>query len=174
MWSRDFRQFGRQVFERGDLKYVILEQLKDKPAHGYELMRAVEDRFGGFYAPSPGAVYPTLQMLEDMGYVSSVQQDGRKIYSITDAGRSFLTERQPQVDEMFRRVRERWGSEWGPHAHRMMHELRDDLRDFSRSFANEARRRWPDPDQQRRIRDVIGRAKAEIQSILNEQPATKV
>ena len=174
MWSRDFRRFGRQMFERGDLKYVILEQLKEKPAHGYELMRALEDRFGGFYTPSPGAVYPTLQMLEDMGYVSSVQEEGRKVYTITDAGRSFLNERQPQVDEVFSRVRERWGNEWGPQAHRLMHDLRDDLRDFSRSFASEARRHWPDPEQQRRIRDVIGRAKAEIQSILDERPAEKV
>ena len=174
MWSRDFRRFGRQMFERGDLKYVILEQLKDKPAHGYELMRALEDRFGGFYTPSPGAVYPTLQMLEDMGYVSAVQQEGRKVYTITDAGRSFLNERQPQVDEVFSRVRERWGNEWGPHAHRLMHDLRDDLRDLSRSFASEARRRWPDPEQQRRIRDVIGQAKAEIQKILDERPAEKV
>ncbi len=174
MWSRDFRRFGRQVFERGDLKYVILEQLKDKPAHGYELMRALEERFGGFYSPSPGAVYPTLQMLEDMGYVSADQQEGRKVYTITDAGRNFLNERQPQVDEVFSRVRERWGNEWGPHAHRVMHDLREDLRDLTRSFASEARRRWPDPEQQRRIRDVIGRAKAEIQSILDERPAEKV
>jgi DNA-binding PadR family transcriptional regulator len=173
MWNRDFRRFG-QVFERGDLKYVLLDLLKEKPAHGYELIRSLEDRFSGFYAPSPGAVYPTLQMLEDMGYVSATQQDGRKIYSITDAGRTYLQERQPQVDEVFRRVRERWGAEWGPQAHRMMHDLRDDLRDLSRSFATEARRRWPDPDQQRRIKDVIGRAKAEIQAILDEQPATKV
>lgn len=173
MWSRDFRRFG-QVFERGDLKYVILELLKDKPAHGYELIRALEDRFGGFYAPSPGAVYPTLQMLEDMGYVSAEQQEGRKVYSITDAGRAYLSERQPQVDEVFRRVRERWGAEWGPQAHRMMHDLRNDLRDLSRSFASEARRRWPDPDQQHRIREVIGRAKADIQKILDEQPATRV
>ena len=173
MWSRDFRRFG-QVFDRGDLKYVLLELLKDKPAHGYELIRALEDRFAGFYAPSPGAVYPTLQMLEDMGYVRSDQQEGRKVYSITDAGRTYLNERQPQVDEVFRRVRERWGAEWGPQAHRMMHDLRSDLRDFSRSFADEARRRWPDPDQQRRIRDVIARAKDEIKHILDEQPATKV
>ena len=173
MWSRDFRRFG-QVFERGDLKYVILDLLKDKPAHGYELIRALEERFGGLYSPSPGAVYPTLQMLEDMGYISAEQQEGRKVYSITDAGRAYLTERQPQVDEIFRRMRERWGAEWGPHAHRMMHDLRDDLRDLTRSIASEARRRWPDPDQQRRIRDVISRAKAEIQKILDEQPAARV
>ena len=175
MWSRrDFRHFGRQGFERGDLKYVILEQLKDKPAHGYELMRALEERFGGLYTPSPGAVYPTLQMLEDMGYVSADQQEGRKVYSITDAGRNFLVERQPQVDEVFGRMKERWGAEWGPQAHHVMHELRNDLRDLGRSVASEARNRWPDPDQQRRIRDIIARAKGEIASILSEKPAAKV
>ena len=175
MWSRrDFRHFGRQGFERGDLKYVILEQLKDKPAHGYELMRALEERFGGFYTPSPGAVYPTLQMLEDMGYVTAEQQEGRKVYSITDAGRTFLVERQPQVDEVFSRMRQRWGTEWGPQAHRMIHDLRDEMRDLARSFASEARHRWPNPEQQHRIRDAISRAKAEIQAILAEEPATKV
>src|SRR5437870_271007 len=134
MWSgREFRfnQFRRQMFERGDLKYVILEQLKDKPAH----------------------------------------QDGRKVYSITDAGRSFMNERQPQVDEVFNRMKERWGAEWGPQAQRLMHDLRNDMRDLGRSVASEARNRWPDPEQQRRIRDVIGRAKTEIQSILSEQRA---
>src|SRR5256885_16827123 len=101
MWSRrEFRfdQFRRQMFERGDLKYVILDQLKDKPAHGDELIKALEDGFGGFYAPSPRAVYPTLQMPADMGYVSSVQEDGRKFYSTTDAGRALMTERRRQVD----------------------------------------------------------------------------
>jgi DNA-binding PadR family transcriptional regulator len=174
MWSRrefKFDQFRRQMFERGDLKYVILDQLKDKPAHGYELIKALEERFGGFYAPSPGAVYPTLQMLEDMGYVTSLQQDGRKTYSITDAGRGFLTERRPQVDEVFNRMRDRWGAEWGPQAHRVMHDLRNDLRDLGRSFASEARQRWPNPDQMSRIREVIGKAKSEIQAILTEDQA---
>src|SRR5260370_19294458 len=110
---------------RGDLKVFILDQLKDKPAHGYELIKALEERFGGFYAPSPGAVCPTLQMLEDMGYVTSVQQDGRKVYSITDAGRTFMTERRPQVDEVFSRMKQRWASERGPRAHRGMYELRN-------------------------------------------------
>src|ERR671933_2282623 len=81
-----------RVFGKGDLKYVILDLLKDRPAHGYEVMRALEERFRGFYSPSPGSVYPTLQMLEDLGYVSSRQRDGKKVYQITDEGRSFLEE----------------------------------------------------------------------------------
>ena len=97
MWSRrEFRfdQFRRQMFERGDLKYVILEQLKDKPAHGYELIKALEERFGGFYAPSPGAVYPTLQMLEDEGLVTGEDRDGKRVFSLTDEGRKVLHERR--------------------------------------------------------------------------------
>src|SRR3989441_10883562 len=103
MWSRrEFRfdQFRRQTFERGDLKYVILDQLKDKPAPGYALIKALEERFGGFYAPSPDALYPTLQTLEDMGYASPVQEDWSKVCSITGAGRTFMTEPRPQVAEV--------------------------------------------------------------------------
>jgi len=68
----------------------------------------------------------------------------------------------------------RWGAEWDPQAQRLMHDLRNDMRDLGRSVASEARNRWPDPDRQRRIREVIARAKAEIQAILSEQPAAKV
>src|SRR6202158_6191640 len=109
-----------------------------------------------------------------MAYFSSVSQDGRKVYSITDAGRAFMTERRPQVDEVFSRMKERWGAEWGPQAHHVMHELRNDLRDLGRPGATEAPNGCPDPERQRRIRDVIGRAKAEIAAILSEQPAAKV
>jgi hypothetical protein len=71
-------------------------------------------------------------------------------------------------------MKERWGAEWGPQAQHVMHELRNDLRDLGRSVASEARNRWPDPEQQRRIRDIIGKAKAEIAAILSEKPAAKV
>ena len=54
------------MFEKGDLKYVILDLLKDEPSHGYEVIRKLEERSRGFYSPSPGSVYPTLQLLEDM------------------------------------------------------------------------------------------------------------
>src|SRR5260370_10432819 len=136
MWSgREFRfdRFRRQMFERGDLKYVILEQLKEKPAHGYELIKALEARFGGFYAPSPGAVYPTLQMLEDMGYVSAVSQDGRKDYSITDADRAFMNEPQPQVDEVFNLLKERAGAARSPQAHRVTQDRHNHLGRLDRS-----------------------------------------
>jgi DNA-binding PadR family transcriptional regulator len=166
MWrGRRGFDFRERVFERGDLKYVILELVADQPRHGYEVIRALEDRFGGFYSPSPGAVYPTLQMLEELGYVSASEQDGKKTYTITEAGRAFLKERKPYIEEMFGRMRDRWDPAMAEELHRLRHELRD----MGRSFAEEARRRWPDPEQQRKIRDVIGRARSEIESILRER-----
>jgi DNA-binding PadR family transcriptional regulator len=93
-------------FESGDLKYVILELLRDKPRHGYEVMKALEERMHGCYSPSPGSVYPTLQWLEDEGLVRSRDVDGKKIYEITDAGIRFLEEHKDTVEDIFDRVRE--------------------------------------------------------------------
>lgn len=96
----------RQWFESGDMKYVILKLLKDKPRHGYEVMKELEDELRGCYSPSPGTVYPTLQWLEDEGLVTSKEVDGKKVYEITDAGRKFLEEHKDVVEDIFDRVRE--------------------------------------------------------------------
>ena len=77
-------------FQKGDLKYVVLSLLKDKPRYGYEVIKALEEKSHGFYAPSPGVVYPTLQMLEEMGYASSAERDGKRVYTITEEGSKFL------------------------------------------------------------------------------------
>src|SRR5437899_1188071 len=96
----------RQWFEAGDMKYVILKLLRDKPRHGYEVMKELEERMHGCYSPSPGTVYPTLQWLEDGGLVSASEVDGKKVYAITDAGRAFLEEHKDVVEEIFERVRD--------------------------------------------------------------------
>ena len=96
--------FRWRIFDRGDLKYMILELLKDRPMHGYEVMRALEETSGGAYTASPGSVYPTLQSLEDDGYVSSEESDGRKVYTITDEGREFLDRNQDRVEQILRRI----------------------------------------------------------------------
>ncbi len=96
----------RQWFEAGDMKYVILKLLKDKPMHGYEVMKELEEHTHGCYKPSPGTVYPTLQWLEDEGLVSSEEVEGKKVYSITAAGQEFLDENKGTVEEIFDRVEE--------------------------------------------------------------------
>jgi len=88
---------------RGDFKYLLLNALKDRPMHGYEIMKVVNDKYGGSYMPSPGLVYPTLQMLEDLGYVTSNTENGKKIYSITEEGAKFLAERKPVLDDVLQR-----------------------------------------------------------------------
>jgi len=88
------------------MKYVILKLLKDKPRHGYEVMKELEDQMHGCYSPSPGTVYPTLQWLEDEGLVVAKDVEGKKVYEITDAGRKFLEEHRDMVDDIFDRVRD--------------------------------------------------------------------
>lgn len=102
--QRKRRRFKWRIFERGDLKFVILRLLSDHPMHGYEVMKALEKESGGYYNPSPGSVYPTLLMLEDEGYLESDEQDGKKVYSVTDAGREYLDENADVVEDVFARV----------------------------------------------------------------------
>lgn len=85
---------GRRRQRRGDIKFALLELLAEQPRHGYELIKELEQRYGGFYRPSPGSVYPTLQLLEDEGHLTSATVDGKRVYTITDSGRQLLAERQ--------------------------------------------------------------------------------
>jgi len=103
--GRGWKARAGRIFEQGDLKYVILRLLAEKPRHGYEIIKELEVRFGGAYAPSPGTVYPTLTMLEDLGYARAMPEEGgRKIYEITDEGRKHLEEHSATVDDIFERI----------------------------------------------------------------------
>jgi DNA-binding PadR family transcriptional regulator len=90
------------------LKYIILDLIKDKPRHGYEGIRELEELSHGLYKPSPGVVYPTLQMLEDMEYVTVTERDGKKIYTITEQGERFLSEQKEQADGVRHQMKSRW------------------------------------------------------------------
>ncbi len=79
---------GGRRMRRGDIRAALLEALLQGPAHGYELINRLEDRTGGMWRPSPGSVYPTLQLLEDEGLVRSVEREGKRVYELSDAGRS--------------------------------------------------------------------------------------
>jgi DNA-binding PadR family transcriptional regulator len=84
---------GRRA-RRGDVRTALLSLLADNPMHGYDLIRELEQRSGGAWRPSPGSIYPTLQLLEDEGLVTSEERDGKRVYTITDAGRAELEERR--------------------------------------------------------------------------------
>jgi DNA-binding PadR family transcriptional regulator len=121
-----------RMFEQGDLRFVVLKLLADKPAHGYEIIKRVEALFGGAYAPSPGIVYPTLTMLEEQGLIAVVESEGpRKLYGLTDAGRVELAGAQADVGRVFGRMdemRRRYGGGDAPEIRRAMENLGAALR----------------------------------------------
>ena len=89
---------GPRRTRRGDIRLALLSGLTDGPAHGYELIQRLSDRSGGRWKPSPGSVYPTLQMLEEAGFASSSQRDDKRVYAITEAGQTELTTKLAQAD----------------------------------------------------------------------------
>jgi DNA-binding PadR family transcriptional regulator len=88
----------RRIFEGGELRLVLLKLIEDQPRHGYDLIREIEARSGGAYAPSPGIVYPTITLLQDMELARELEVTGaRKLCAITEAGRAHLAERAAEV-----------------------------------------------------------------------------
>jgi DNA-binding PadR family transcriptional regulator len=152
---------GFRVFDRGDLKYMILKLLSKKPMHGYEVMRALEEESCGCYSASAGSVYPTLQMLEDQGHVSCEEKDGKKVYSITEEGRAFLEENGDLVDDILDRI--------SSFTDRF---FRSEMRDLSGSFRKLAQVtfergvRWAEhPEELERVKEILDRAAREIEEI---------
>jgi DNA-binding PadR family transcriptional regulator len=100
------RRGGGRLLGHGDLKLLLLALIEQQPRHGYELIRTIEEMFHGQYSPSPGAVYPTLTMLEELGHASvENEQGGRKLYAITAEGRAFLEQNRAAVDAMTERTK---------------------------------------------------------------------
>jgi DNA-binding PadR family transcriptional regulator len=94
-----------RVFGPGDLRLVLLAMIEERARHGYELIKELEQKFGGGYAPSPGSVYPTLMLLEELGYVRAATAEGsRKLFEITTEGRSYLRENQAALNSALARM----------------------------------------------------------------------
>ena len=119
----------RRPFEQGELRFVLLQMIAEAPRHGYELIKAIEDKFAGSYSPSPGVVYPTLTMLEELGYATlSASEGGKKLYAATPEGIAFLDANRPAVDGILARMQAARGSLGAPQIHRAMENLKLALR----------------------------------------------
>ena len=109
-WGPRSHHSGRrrrsQMFESGEVKFVILRLIREKPRHGYEIIKSLEESLHGWYTPSPGTVYPTLQMLEDQGLVRGVETDGRRVYHLTPEGERYLDEHKGVLDDIADRLRD--------------------------------------------------------------------
>ncbi len=96
-----------RFFAHGDLRLVILRLIAEKPRHGYEIIKAIEEKVGGAYSPSPGVIYPTLTLLEELGHVTVSTGDGaKKLHTITTEGRAYLEAYRPAVDALLARMEE--------------------------------------------------------------------
>ena len=157
---------GRKLGAEG-LQLLILALLAENPAHGYEIIKALGERSGGFYSPSPGMVYPALTYLEEIGY-ASVEADGaRKLYQITEAGRAHLEKNRSAADailaqlrwvgEKMERVRRAFSGDGEQHD--MLRELREAR---SRLRAVLVEQRGASEEEQRRVAEILNRAADEI------------
>jgi len=161
--ERFFRSSRRWAsFQKGDLKYVILDLLKDKPRHGYDIIRELEEQSYGFYKPSPGVIYPTLQMLEEMGYASSNEQEGKRVYSITEEGLKFLTNQSNVADGVRRQMKHKWSFKSIGKMVMVMKEYHALEHLLSLGF------RSLDADKTEQIRQILSQAYQEIESVLQE------
>lgn len=158
MWKRMAREggwfAGEHRMRRGDIKYLLLSALTKRPMHGYDVMQDLEEQYEGHYRPSPGSVYPTLQMLEDGGFVTSQVIDGKRVYEITDAGRKMLQDRGGVEEDTGP------GAEWG--------EMRDAAMKFA-AAVQQGFRQFEDPGTRQRIKKVLDDARREIYAILQEE-----
>ena len=94
-----------RMFGPGDLRLLLLALIADKPSHGYDLIRTIEEKFGGSYAPSPGAIYPTLTLLEEQELIENeASNGGKKSYAATLAGRQYLAANSDQVKALMARI----------------------------------------------------------------------
>jgi DNA-binding PadR family transcriptional regulator len=156
---------GARVFGRGDMKFALLGLLQERPMHGYEMIKALEERSGGFYSPSPGSIYPTLQMLEDRGCVTVQEIEGKKVYSITDAGKALLDEHNQSHAEFgppWARMRERGRRGPSPELQALLSESREVMR----LFAIAGRMSFQDAQQIAKLRTVLERTRKELTDLI--------
>ncbi len=159
---------GARRLSSAELQLVLLALLEQAPAHGYELIRALEERSQGFYTPSPGVIYPALTYLDELGQVEAAQEGNRKRYSLTDAGRAALDAQRgtatsildalARIGERMEHVREAFAgvTDFDPGAHDERHQAQRALKEALIS------RRGCDAAEARRIAAILQRATAEI------------
>jgi DNA-binding PadR family transcriptional regulator len=146
------------MFDAGALRYVVLQLIAERPRHGYDIIKEIEQHVGGGYAPSPGAIYPLLALLEDLGHVVVTPDGNKKLHKITPEGRAFLKENRAFVDAIFARMA--GGSE-----ERGRYNLRRAMHDIKAALMERADE-WALSDEQvQKIQTILERAASEIRKL---------
>lgn len=147
---------GPKMFDAGTLRYLVLQLIADKPRHGYDIIKAIEQRAGGAYAPSPGAIYPLMHGLVGHGYVAVSLDGNKKLHSITPEGLAFLAANRAYVDAIAARVDAPAGAD--DDLRYLMHELKAAV--LARGRAGE-----PDAGRLEAMRAILRRARADIEAL---------
>ncbi|MEO8227764.1 MAG: PadR family transcriptional regulator, partial [Gemmatimonadota bacterium] len=150
-----------QMFESGEIRFVILRLLKEKPRHGYEVIKAMEEKMAGCYSPSAGTVYPTLQLLEDEGYIRAVETDGKKVYHLTPEGEKYLEEHRDFLEEIIDRVRETVRDYTGGG----IGEVQSAFARLAGVTFKRAWRRGPEDPALHRVSEILKKATADIEEV---------
>ena len=152
---------GRRFFRQGEVRLALLSLLSDEPAHGYELMKRLEERSGGMYKASAGTVYPVLQQLEDEGLVRIQEEDGKKIHHLTEAGREELLLYSEDVDRIWQRATG-W-KDWGVHMGPETAESWGAWGRLSKAAFRAAAR--TDIEDTEKVREILDRARKELERL---------
>jgi DNA-binding PadR family transcriptional regulator len=163
-WFSDFFNPPPRA-DRGAVRYLVLDALTERPRHGYEVIQAIEERSKGTYRPSPGVVYPTLQLLDELGHVQMVETEGRKAYAITEEGRRDLAEHREEVAEFYERSAEH---DWESHLESFA-ELKRQAAYLFKTFKRAASHGRLSPGVQARVAEVMRDAVTRIEEILEEE-----
>ena len=147
---------GPKMFDAGAMRYVVLQLIAEKPRHGYEIIKELETLTGGSYSPSPGAIYPLLSMLLDLGHVAATADGNKKLHAITPEGEAFLAENRQFVDAILARLAE-------PDEHRDV--LRNLMHELKHAAVTQARAANHSPERLEQIRAILSRATADINAI---------
>jgi DNA-binding PadR family transcriptional regulator len=150
--------------ERGNVRYLVLDAIREQGRHGYEIIQSIEERSKGAYRPSPGVIYPTLQLLEELGHARVVEQEARKVYTITDEGKKDLEAHKDEVEEFYERSSD---DAWERHAEDIA-ELMQRAAGVFKSFRRAARRGHLSSRAKTQIREVLDDATKRIEAILAE------
>jgi DNA-binding PadR family transcriptional regulator len=164
MWAEWWRGPAPRA-DRGLVRYLVLDAIAAQPRHGYEIIQVIGEKSGGAYRPSPGVVYPTLQMLEELGHACTVPRDDRKVYGITDAGRRDLKEHAIEVDEFYEGYAD---THWEEHAQDVAKVMKRVGR-VVRLFKHTMRRGSVRPSTMRKMQSILEEALNRLEDLLSQQ-----
>jgi DNA-binding PadR family transcriptional regulator len=149
---------GPRMFDQGALRLVVLGLIEEEPRHGYDIIKALETRFEGAYSPSPGAIYPMLQMLEEADLVTASTAGSKRVFAISEAGRAYLDEHRAELDNINSQLDEASGGLRSA-------AIGEDIHEFRRALRDKLRHGTLTAEQVERVRQILREARRALDEL---------